>query len=220
MKTKSEQKMMAMNYIESYFEEIRKSILHINKQEIAKVIEKILIAYKNNKKVYILGNGGSASIASHMACDLGKGTLNRIYDETEKRLKIISLTDNTALITAYANDLGYEDIFLQQLRNLIEKGDILISISGSGNSKNILKAVTYANKIGASTIGLTGFKGRGKLASLVDLSIVVNSDHYGPIEDIHQMLGHIFASFIAKIKQEEYGDPNTKRNKAIPYTIE
>lgn len=204
-------------FISSYFDEVQKTIKKLNSKEISRAIEKILEAYQNDRKVFILGNGGSASIASHLACDLGKGTLNRVYDENEKRVKVISLTDNTSLITAYANDVGYDHIFLQQLRNLIEKDDVLIAISGSGNSKNVIKAVKYSNKVGATVIAFSGFEKGGKLATLADIKIISKTSHYGPIEDTHMMIGHLIASCIAHIKrQEAKGKKST--NKAVPFS--
>ncbi len=203
--------------ITSYFDEVQKTIKKLNGKQILKAIEKIIEAYQNDRKIYVLGNGGSASIASHLACDLGKGTLNRIYDEREKRIKVISLTDNTALITAYANDVGYDAIFLQQLRNLIEKDDILIAISGSGNSKNVIKAVKYSRKIGATVIAFTGFEKGGELATIANISIISKTSHYGPIEDTHMMVGHLIASCIAHLKRMEHKTQKIT-NKAVPYS--
>jgi D-sedoheptulose 7-phosphate isomerase len=204
-------------FMESYFDEVQKTVKKLNGKEIIKAIELILEAYRNEKNVYVLGNGGSASIASHLACDLGKGTLNRVYDESEKRVRVISLTDNTSLITAYANDVGYDAIFLQQLRNLIEKDDVLIAISGSGNSKNVINAVKYAKKVGATVIGFAGFLTGGKLAELSDIKIISRSSHYGPIEDTHMMVGHLIAACLAHIKKgEQKGKKGT--NKAVPFS--
>lgn len=204
----------------SYIDEVKRGIEQLDKNQIAKAVEMITRAYKNNKSIYVLGNGGSASVASHLACDLGKGTLRRVYDNREKRLRVVSLTDNTALITAYANDLSYENIFLQQLKNLVERNDIVIAISGSGNSKNVLRAVTYAKKIGAKTIGFAGFHTGGKLASLVDVPIIIQSSHYGPVEDIHLLVGHLIATCIATIKQAEYTDGKKRVNTAVPFFVD
>ena len=205
------------SFIQSYFDEITSSIKLVDIDLINASIQVIMNAYKKSKKIYILGNGGSASIASHMACDLGKGTLNRVYDEKEKRLRVISLTDNTPLITAYSNDLGYDSIFLQQLRNLVDKGDVVIAISGSGNSENVIKAVRYAKRAGAFVIGLSGFLKGGKLSKLSDLSIIVKSNHYGPIEDIHMMIGHIIAAQVASLKRKESKSNNTSINNSVPF---
>jgi len=177
-------------------------------------------AYRNDKKIYILGNGGGASTASHLACDLGKGTLARVYDRNEKRLHVLSLTDNVALITAYANDISYDDIFLQQLRNLVEPEDIVIAISGSGNTKNVLNAVAYSKKIGAKTIGLTGFNEGGKLAQIVDIPLIVRTNHYGPLEDVHMMIGHLVSACIASIKHSETANGRARKNKSVPFYLD
>lgn len=210
-----------LHFIDSYFQEIIKCIVLMDKVSLEKMIELVLDAYKNDKNIYIIGNGGAASTASHIACDLGKGTLSRVYDQNEKRLRVLSLTDNVALLTAYANDLSYDDIFTQQLRNLIRRDDIVLAISGSGNTKNILNAVSYAKKIGAKTIGLTGFNTEGKLSQIADLPIVVNTSHYGPLEDIHMMIGHLVSSCVAHIKRKNELKENAKNsNKALPFSID
>lgn len=205
------------NFIDSYFQEVIRCIFLLDKKSISQIIEVILKAYQTNKNIYILGNGGAAATSSHMAADLGKGTLARVYDNQERRLHVISLTDNVEIITAYANDLSFDDIFLQQLRNLVQKDDVVIAISGSGNSKNVLSAVSYSKKIGAKTIGLTGFNTGGKLAQIVDVSLIVGSNHYGPIEDIHMMVGHLVAAYIANFKHKELGLGKSRKNKAVPF---
>lgn len=210
----------ALHFIDSYFQEVIKCIVLLEKQSIAQMIEMITQTYRNDRKIYILGNGGSASTASHMACDLGKGTLTKVYDQREKRLHVISLTDNVALMTAYANDLSYDDIFLQQLRNLVERDDVVIAVSGSGNTKNVLSAVSYAKKVGAKTIGLSGFNAGGKLAQIVDVSIIVKTSHYGPLEDVHMMIGHLVAAAIASTKHAESINGKAHKNKAVPFYLE
>jgi D-sedoheptulose 7-phosphate isomerase len=210
---------LAVQFIDSYFQEVIKCIVLLNKGNIERIIEKVHDAYIADKKIYILGNGGGASISSHMACDLGKGTLARTYDQKEKRLHVISLTDNVATMTAYANDISYDEIFVQQLRNLVEKDDVVIGISGSGNSKNVINAILYAKKRGAVTIGFTGFKKGGKLSEITDVSIVAQTNHYGPIEDIHGMIGHLITAFIAKLKHSESANGKTLKNKSIPFFI-
>lgn len=208
----------AKTFIKSYFTEIKRCLDSLDTRAIELAIDMLIQAYKNDRKVFILGNGGSASTSSHMACDLGKGTLQRIYDNTERRLKVISLTDNVAIMTAFANDLSFEDIFVQQLRNLVETDDIVIAISGSGNSKNVVKAVEYAKFCGAKTIGLLGFKTGGKLGKIVDCAIIADSSYYGPIEDIHGILNHVIASWIANVKNFHDGNEElTNENKAVPF---
>ena len=191
-----------MELINQYLKSLKETIDKISTKEIEKVIELLFDAYNNNKQIFLVGNGGSASTASHFACDLSKGTLQRVYDENEKRFKIISLTDNVAVLTAIGNDLSYNDIFSQQLKNLINKEDILIAITGSGNSQNIINAVETASKAKAITIGFLGFDG-GKLLPLLDYYIHVPSDHYGQIEDIHMILSHLISSGLAKLKRNK-----------------
>jgi len=191
-----------MEFIENYFKELKETIDKISVEDIKRVTNILYKAYKRDKQIFIIGNGGSASTASHFACDLSKGTLQRIYDEKEKRFRVISLTDNVAHLTALANDLDYNDVFSQQLRNLVNPGDIVVAISGSGNSKNILNAVDSASKSGATTIGFLGFDG-GKLKEKVDHYIHVPSNHYGRIEDLHLVLAHLISSYLTEMKKNE-----------------
>jgi len=203
-------------FIKEYIKEVKTALDTLDIESINQAITMILKAYEKGSRVFILGNGGSASTATHMACDLGKGTLSRFYDNKEKRLRVMSLVDNIALLTAYSNDLSFDHAFVQQLRNLIEKQDLVIVLSGSGNSKNLVKAINYAKDHGAKTIGILGFKTGGKLAELVDCSIIVQSNHYGPIEDVHLVMNHLLASCFIRIKREYEGNKQVK-NKAIPY---
>jgi D-sedoheptulose 7-phosphate isomerase len=143
-------------------------------------------AHSEGRQVFVLGNGGSAATASHVAEDLQKG----VKECSGKRFKVISLTDSTPLICAWANDNGYDCIFAEQLDSFLEPGDVVIAISGSGNSPNVIKAVEKANQMGAITVGWSGFSG-GKLAKVAQKSIVVASDNMQRIEDVHLILGHL-----------------------------
>jgi len=192
---------MVEDFANNYFRELQKALEAIPKEKIKEIVEVMHNAYKNNKKIFILGNGGSASTASHFACDLSKGTLGRVYDESEKRYKVISLTDNVATITAYANDVSFDDIFRYQMNGLVEKDDIVIAITGSGNSQNVLRAIDYANKCNAVTICFLGFDG-GKGKAIARHSIVVPSSHYGRVEDIHLILGHMICAYLREIKDK------------------
>jgi D-sedoheptulose 7-phosphate isomerase len=184
----------------NYLNKLKETADKLDLNEVDQISEVLARAYHADKSVFIIGNGGSASTASHFACDLGKGTLERHYDMNKKRFRVLSLTDNVSVITAYGNDLDYDDIFVQQLRNLIRAGDILISITGSGNSKNILKAIKLANEIGAVNVGLLGFDG-GAAANMVDYKVIVPSNNYGVIEDFHLVLEHMISqSLREKIK--------------------
>jgi len=192
-----------INFSKQYFKKIKEIINNLDSKKIQKIVEILFDAYKNNKQIFVLGNGGSAANSSHFACDLAKGTLENVYDDNERRFRAISLTDNIAIATAFGNDLSFEDIFCQQLRNLVNEGDVVIGISASGNSANVIKAIKYAKKCGAKTIGLLGFRTGGKLRDLVDYEITVQDDHYGRIEDIHLMLAHFIVSSLTELKNRK-----------------
>jgi len=181
-----------MERIKNYITKLQKAIDSLNIEDIRKVIDLIMEAYKSEQQIFVFGNGGSASTASHFACDLGKNTIF----EGKPRMKITSLTDNVAVMTAWANDTSYENIFVEPLKSMLNPKDLVIGISASGNSPNVLKAIEYANSIeDCKTIGLTGFGG-GKLAKMVDVSVIVDSNEYGPVEDIHLVLDHIIQNWI------------------------
>ncbi|MBM3709388.1 MAG: SIS domain-containing protein [Actinobacteria bacterium] len=186
-------------FIDSYFDSLNKGLNELSREEIENVVDILLNAWKQEKQIFLIGNGGSASTASHFACDLGKGTLGRNYDD-KKRFRVISLTDNVATLTAYGNDLSFEEVFAQQLRNLVSEGDVAIFITGSGNSENILKAIEVANTNKAVTIGFLGFDG-GRARQMLDHYILFKDNHYGRVEDSHLILEHLICSIIReKIK--------------------
>ena len=189
-----------MEFIKNYFNELKNTIDNISFEDVKKVVDVLYGAYKEDKQVFIIGNGGSASTASHFACDLGKGTVQDVYDENEKRFRVISMTDNVATLTALGNDLSYDDIFSQQLKNLVNPGDIVIAITASGNSQNILNAIDTAKRLKAVTIGFVGFDG-GKLKSKADYHVHARSDHYGRIEDTHLILEHLISSYLTEMKK-------------------
>ena len=185
-----------MSFIEDYLTEIKGTFDKLSYSQIERIKDILLEAYREDKKVFIMGNGGSAATASHFACDLAKGTAGN--NNSRKRFKVIALTDNVPLLTAWANDTVYENIFLEQLKNLLDAGDVVIAISGSGNSSNVLRAVEYANAQEAVTIGLTGFEG-GKLKNMVKECLIVASDSMGQIEDVHLILEHLLCFWLRKI---------------------
>jgi len=181
------------NFSLDYFADFTKAKNNLNIKDLEKIIFALKKAYTNKKNtIFICGNGGSAAIANHFECDHKK-----ILFEGTKNLnpKIISLCANNPLITAIANDFSYEEIFLKQLQYLAKKGDILITISSSGKSKNIIKALKWSNKNNIRTISFTGFDG-GKAKRISKYNIHCNSNNYGVIEDIHQGLMHIFCQFL------------------------
>jgi len=179
--------------IGDYIASLKKTLDAINKKEITDIVGVLCEAHKKNKMIFICGNGGSAATASHMVNDIAKLTIT----EEKKRIKAIALNDNVPLLTAWANDSKYEDCFQEQLKNFIENEDILIGISSSGNSLNVLKAVEYANQKGGITIGLSGFQG-GKLAKLAKFNIVVSSDSVQVIEDVHMVLDHLICLILCQ----------------------
>jgi D-sedoheptulose 7-phosphate isomerase len=158
---------------------------------IDEVVDRLFQAYRQDCAVYLFGNGGSAALASHAACDLGKGTIS----SGKRPFRVVSLTDNVSLITAWANDTSYENIFAAQLHPFIQAGDIAFAISGSGNSPNVLNGLCAARDAGASTIGLTGFHG-GRMKPLCDVCIMVPSENMQHIEDSHLCIMHaVFLAF-------------------------
>ena len=154
-------------------------------------IDSLFEAFERGATVFLAGNGGSAANASHFGQDLAKGTLASM--DAKRRFRVVPLTDNIGFITALANDEGYDSIFEQQLRNLGQRGDVLVAISGSGNSPNVLRAVEYARSIGIKTIGVTGFDG-GKLRKLADESVHIPVDDMGMTEALHSVVFHLVMS--------------------------
>jgi D-sedoheptulose 7-phosphate isomerase len=180
-----------------YFSAVREVLQRVDHAVIDQMVEVIWRGYDAGNTLFLFGNGGSAALASHFACDIGKGTIAR----RERRLKTIALTDNVPLLTAWANDKSYEDIFSEQLDGLAEKGDIAMAISGSGNSPNVIKGLQAARKLGMQTLVLTGFDG-GKAMPLADLCLVVPSDSMQHIEDAHLCATHvIFLAIRERMKQ-------------------
>jgi D-sedoheptulose 7-phosphate isomerase len=178
------------------------AIESVDLRRVERAIQLLAEARDNGSNIFVCGNGGSASTASHFACDILKGaSFNR-----SKRFRIIALTDSLATLTAYSNDVSYESVFVEQLRNFARPGDVLIAISGSGNSPNVLRAVEYANVAGCRTIALTGRDGGG-LGRLAQLNIQVSHPHMGRIEDCHMMVLHMICYYFMET-QEPARTPN------------
>jgi D-sedoheptulose 7-phosphate isomerase len=169
-----------------YFDELQRVMVSFSKDGIDQIADTLVRAYDAGRTVYLCGNGGSAALASHFACDLGKGTA---YCNGGKRLRALSLTDNLPTLTAWANDSSYEDVFSEQLRNFVQPGDVAVAISGSGNSKNVLNALQVAREAGATTVGISGFQG-GEMKSLCDICVIVPSNNMQIIEDLHLAMAH------------------------------
>jgi D-sedoheptulose 7-phosphate isomerase len=176
--------------VRDYFSRLKTAIDQVPVERVEAMGEILFRAYRHNKQVFIIGNGGSAATASHMACDLGKNTIS----PNRPRFRVLSLNDNMPLLSALANDIGYDQVFSEQLKNLIRPGDVLISISGSGNSANILHAMRYARSVAATNIALLGFDG-GEAVSLADECVLVPVDDYGIVEDIHMVLDHVLTEY-------------------------
>jgi len=189
--------------VQDYITTVVKEIEQLPINQIENVVDTLQEARLSGRKVFIMGNGGSASTASHFVCDLAKNTRH----ENWPPFKVIGLTDNMAIFSAYANDEGYENVFAQQLASLITPGDIVIGISASGNSPNVLKAMEVAEANQALRIGFTGFKG-GKLGNMVDIQINIPSDNYGQIEDLHLMLEHMMINALQDRVNAEFS-PNS-----------
>ena len=177
--------------VEEYLDRLQSELARIRKDDVRRLANLIYDAYVGGKTVFLIGNGGSACTASHMAEDLGKNCLRPadLRDESKLRLRVLSLTDNVGWLTALGNDLGYDQIFVQQLMHYGSPGDLLVAISGSGNSPNVLAAVDWANRHGLVTFGLTGFDG-GKLKKTEQHGIHVELDDMGMVEAIHTCIAH------------------------------
>ncbi len=186
------------SFVTSYINDLKYSLDKLNPDRVDRIVDILWSAYLDDKQVFIMGNGGSASTASHFACDLSKGT---VVDD-KRRLRVISLNDNMALVTALSNDIGYDEVFKEQLTNLVNPGDVVITISASGNSPSILKAIEYAQKNDAVSVGLIGFDG-GKLGPLVNERIVIDSTDYGCIEDMHLVLAHMISQSFRQLLASE-----------------
>jgi D-sedoheptulose 7-phosphate isomerase len=180
-----------MEFIQDYISTLQLTMDQLPRQLIADVIDLLQQARMKGSQVFILGNGGSASTASHFACDLAKNT--RQVDLPHFR--VIGLTDNMAMFSALANDDGYENVFSEQLTSLVRPGDIVVAISASGNSKNVINAAETAQRHEATVIGFTGFDG-GRLGQMAHINIRVNSNVIEHVEDIHLMLEHLIVSSI------------------------
>ena len=180
-----------------YFSTMQELLNKVPFAAVDQVVEALISVNRSGNTVYICGNGGSASTATHFGCDLSK----RPIVAGQPRYRVVPLTDNNALMTAISNDIGYDVVFSEQLIPLVRKGDILIGISGSGNSKNVIKAVEVAKAAGAITIGFSGYDG-GKLAPAVDISVHIPSFNMAMVEDVHLMLEHAICERLLAVNQE------------------
>lgn len=178
-------------FLKEYTNKESQLTANISAEEFQKAIDILTDMYKKDKQVFIIGNGGSASTANHFVCDFGK---NAVQKKKQRRFRIISLSDNIEKITAFGNDIAFEEIFSEQLENLMNNGDALIVISASGNSPDLIKACEFAKGKGAKIIGLTGFKG-GKIKDFAHSNFIVPEESYEIIEDVHLIILHMIVSY-------------------------
>jgi len=181
------------DFAKNYLGDLKELINTIDINEITEFIKDIENTYKNGKTIFIMGNGGSAATASHFVCDINKGVSLKL----QKKFKVLCLNDNVPIMLAYSNDISYDSVFIEQLKNFIMNDDLVIGISGSGNSKNILNAINYANKVGARTFGIIGCDG-GKLKNIAQRSLIVRSFDMQKIEDCHMILTHLTMQYFSK----------------------
>lgn len=180
---------------EAYIQQVSDVLKRLPFNQVDQITDVLWTAYREDRAVYLFGNGGSAALASHCACDLGKGMII----DGHRRFRVLALTDNVPLLTAWANDASYADIFAEQLRSFLRKDDVVLAFSASGNSPNVLNALSLSQEIGALTLGLTGYQG-GKMKSLCELCVVIPSQNMQVIEDVHLSVAHsIFTSLRARI---------------------
>jgi D-sedoheptulose 7-phosphate isomerase len=184
---------MAIDQYQQYVAELKQTLDQLPWQAIQDTVSLLHYARLSDKQVFIMGNGGSAATASHMACDLGKNTVL----PGRPRFRILALTDNMALFSAHANDFGYENVFAEQLASFVRRGDVVVGISTSGNSPNVLKGMELARAVGAVTIGWSGYEG-GQLAQMVDVALVVPNRCVEQIEDVHMMLEHLITTALRR----------------------
>ena len=184
-------------FIKGYFDYLRDILSTIDSKQLSRFVKEIDESKKNGSTIYVIGNGGSAATASHMANDFGETAFKN--DDSDGAYKFLSLTDNAPLISAIANDDGYDKIFTHQLMINYRQGDKLIAITASGNYENIISAVKWVKEKGGTVIGLVGFDG-GKLAELSDILIHVktNKGEYGPVEDVHMIIDHLITTWLQR----------------------
>lgn len=185
-----------IDFITDYRNKLQTTLANISLEKVGQAIEWLREARDEERTIFTCGNGGSAATASHFVCDVLKGaSYNR-----PKRFRIMCLTDNQATLTAYSNDVSYDCAMVEVLKNFAKPGDILLSISGSGNSPNVLRAAEYANQAGLKTIGLTGRDG-GQLGRLSQLEINISDPHMGRIEDGHMFVCHMIAYYFMETEK-------------------
>lgn len=181
------------NDIELYFNKLKQTMDKISIEELNTLMNVLVDAKEKGKTIFLMGNGGSSATASHYVCDFNKG----VSMNQKQKFKMICLNDNIPSLMAYANDLSFDCIFIEQLKTFFQKGDIVLGISGSGNSKNVIKAIDYANQNGGITIGLTGYNG-GKLKEIANYGVHIPVDDMQITEDLHMVLDHCMMKILSE----------------------
>jgi D-sedoheptulose 7-phosphate isomerase len=174
------------DWISRYLQQQKAALDSIPHEAVNRIVDRFRAALAEDKQIFVFGNGGSAANASHFITDLGKGASDKIG----KRFRCLSINDNVSWLTALGNDYAYEDVFVRQLENYARPGDLVMAMSVSGNSPNVVKAVDWAKRHGVFTVALVGGK-RGRLAEIADLPVVIDSHHYGRVEDAHMAICHM-----------------------------
>lgn len=188
-----------LEFADGYFQYLTEVLAKIDRKQVADFIEVIESARQRGSTIFFIGNGGSAATASHFANDIGIGTRS-----WNKPYKVIALTDNMPIVTAIGNDYSYDEIFTLQLKTLLKPKDVVVAISASGNSQNVVKAIEYGNQNEAVTVGLTGFDG-GKLKEVSQFNVHAPSHkgEYGPVEDVHMIFDHLVGNYLLHLCKKE-----------------
>lgn len=181
------------SYMLDYVSSFSEAILQVDHDKLRVAADMLIAAYRGRSAVFVCGNGGSASISDHFGCDHLKG----VRSNTDMLPRVVSLACNLPLISAIANDLSYAEVFSYQLQSLAVPGDVLVTVSSSGNSENVVRAIEWARNNSVKTISFTGFSG-GRTGTLADINLHVPAENYGVVEDAHQMLMHILAQYIRR----------------------
>ncbi len=180
--------------IKKYYEGLAATMAKLDYEEISKAMNALVDCYENGGTVYVFGNGGSSATASHMVCDFNKG----VSMKKSKKFNFVCLSDNTPILTALANDVSYDDVFAYQIEKILNKNDLVLAISGSGNSKNIIKACNVAKEAGVKIIGMTGYDG-GKLFEMADYHLHAPINDMMKAEDIHMSFDHMMATILLNV---------------------
>jgi phosphoheptose isomerase len=185
-------------YTDAYFEQYAKASASVDRIKLAQASDILLVAYSASKTLYVCGNGGSASISNHLACDHGK----LLATDTDLLPRVHSLATNIEVITAIANDISYDEIFIHQLKLVADPGDVVMTISSSGDSENVVRTAEWAREFGLDVISMTGFSG-GRTAKAATVNLHVEADNYGIIEDVHQSLMHLLGQFMRQSQMDK-----------------